>query len=321
MMNILITSAGSRVSLVKIFQKELKNIWPESKVMTTDYNTNLSAACNISDKAFKLPLISHKDYFNSLLNVCKANNIKLIIPTIDTELLLLANKKEVLLSHGITAVISSEKFVNACRNKRSIHRFFEQKDIQIAKEYSKTNYELPVFIKPIHGSRSIDTYTITKQEDFIDYHFKNDDLMFLKYLDHNYYKEYTCDLYYDKNSNLKCVVPRKRIEVRNGEVSKGVTEKGVLVSYIKEKLGYIDGAIGCLTAQFFKHLETDEIFGIEINARFGGGFPLTYFSGANYPKWLIQEYLLNETPLDNFYEDWEDNLLMLRYDKEVLVHG
>lgn len=320
-MNILITSAGSRVSLVKIFQKELKNIWPESKVMTTDCNIDLSAACNISDKAFKLPLISHHDYFNSLLNVCIKNNIKLIIPTIDTELLLLANKKEVLLSHGITAIISSKNFVNICRNKRSIHHFFEKKGIQIAKEYSKNNFELPVFIKPIHGSRSIDTYTITKQEDFTDYHFKNDDLMFLEYLDHQDYEEYTCDLYYDKTNNLKCIVPRRRIEVRSGEVSKSQTEKGVLVSYIKERLSYVDGAVGCLTAQFFKHKKTNVIYGIEINARFGGGYPLSYFSGANYPKWLIKEYLLKEDLLDSYYEDWENNLLMLRYDKEVLIHG
>jgi carbamoyl-phosphate synthase large subunit len=30
--------------------------------------------------------------------------------------------------------------------------------------------------------------------------------------------EYTCDAYYGKDSELKCVVPRKRIEVRDGEV-------------------------------------------------------------------------------------------------------
>lgn len=319
-MNVLITSAGRRVSLVEAFKKELTAIFPEGKVMTTDFNIKLSAACQVSDKSFQLPLVSDSDYFDRLLKVCLDNNIKLIVPTIDTELLLLSTKQKQFMSHGIKVIIASEDFVKMCRDKREIHVFFENNNVQIAKEYSKYDYKLPIFIKPKNGSRSIDTYTITKHEQLTKYHFKNDDLMFLQYLDHDEFEEYTCDLYYDKNHALKCIVPRKRIEVRDGEVNKCVAEKGALVDYIKERLSFIDGAIGCLTAQFFKHKETDEIFGIEINARFGGGYPLSYFVGANYPKWLIQEYLQEEDIAIDYLADWEENLLMLRYDKEVLVH-
>ncbi|MEL0650330.1 ATP-grasp domain-containing protein [Algibacter sp. TI.3.09] len=319
-MNILITSAGRRVSLVEAFQKELTAVFPEGKVMTTDFNIKLSAACQVSDQSFQMPLVSDASYFDRLLKVCLDNDIKLVIPTIDTELLLLAKKKKQFSDHGIKVIVASEEFVQMCRDKREIHVFFEDHNVQIAKEYSKYDYKLPIFIKPKNGSRSIDTYTITKHEQLTKYHFKNDDLMFLKYLDHNEFDEYTCDLYYDKTHNLKCIVPRKRIEVRDGEVNKCVAEKGALVDYLKERLSFIDGAIGCLTAQFFKHKETNEIFGIEINARFGGGYPLSYFVGANYPKWLIQEYLQEEDITIEYFADWEENLLMLRYDKEVLVH-
>jgi carbamoyl-phosphate synthase large subunit len=317
-MNILITSAGRRVSLVRAFQKELKAIFPEGKVMTTDNNTKLSAACHESDLAFDIPLVCDKNYIDCLIDICKANGIKLIIPTIDTELKVLASKKEQLLKHGITPIVASEAFVKLCRNKRDIHTFFTDNGIKIAKEYSKYDYKLPLFIKPINGSRSVDTYLINTHEDLTEYHFKNDDLMFLEYLDHNEYQEYTCDLYYDQSHYLKCAVPRERIEVRDGEVNKCATEKGALLAYIKEKLNYIDGAIGCLTAQFFKHKTTGEIYGIEVNARFGGGYPLSYFAGANYPKWIINEYLAEQSAPE-FFDDWKENLLMLRYDHEVLV--
>ncbi len=318
-MNILITSAGRRVSLVRAFQKELKAIFPEGKVMATDNNTKLSAACQEADHAFDIPLVCEKNYIDCLIDICKANAIRLVIPTIDTELKVLASKKDVLQKHGIIPIVAEEAFVNLCRNKRDIHTFFTDNGIKIAKEYSKYDYKLPLFIKPINGSRSVDTYLINTHEDLTEYHFKNEDLMFLEYLDHDEFQEYTCDLYYDKSHHLKCVVPRERIEVRDGEVNKCATEKGVLVTYIKDKLGYIEGAIGCLTAQFFKHKTTGEIYGIEINARFGGGYPLSYFAGANYPKWLINEYLA-EVPAPEYFEDWEENLLMLRYDHEVLVH-
>ncbi|WP_445736482.1 ATP-grasp domain-containing protein [Mariniflexile sp.] len=318
-MNILITSAGRRVSLVKAFQIELKALVTEGKVMTTDFNIETSPACHVSDKAFRLPLVTDTDYLNVLIETCIDNNIKLIIPTIDTELPLLARNKKALLEHGIITIISSLEFIEICGDKRQMNSFFVKNHISVAKEYSKHDYNLPLFIKPLNGSRSIDTFIIKKHEDLMEYHFKNSDLMFLEYLDHNLYEEFTCDLYYDKNSCLKCVVPRKRIEVREGEVSKGVTQKNILVNFIKEHLGHIEGAVGCLTSQFFKLKTKDTVYGIEINARFGGGFPLTYYSGANYPKWIIQEYLFNKE-IEPF-DDWETDLLMLRYDNEVLIHG
>ena len=318
-MNILITSAGRRVSLVKAFQNELKALVPDGLVMTTDYNIQLSAACHVSDKAFELPLVDDTNYLDKLINVCLNNNIKLIVPTIDTELLLLAKNFKLLSKKGITPIISSMEFINICRDKRAMNSFFINHNIHVAKEYSKYDYTLPLFIKPLNGSRSVDTFIINKHEDLTEYHFKNKNLMFLEYLNHNDFEEFTCDLYYDRNNNLKCVVPRKRIEVRDGEVNKGLTEKNALIEYIKARLNHIDGAVGCLTSQFFKHKSNGKIYGIEINARFGGGFPLSYFSGANFVKWILEEYLFNKEI--HFYNDWEDTLLMLRYDDEILVHG
>tara|TARA_R110001592_G_scaffold3437_1_gene19313 strand:+ start:332 stop:1297 length:966 start_codon:yes stop_codon:yes gene_type:complete len=318
-MNVLITSAGRRVSLVKAFQNELKALVPDGLVMTTDYNIQLSAACHVSDKAFELPLVDDTDYLDKLINVCLNNNIKLIVPTIDTELLLLAKNFKLLSKKGITPIISSMEFINICRDKRAMNLFFINHNIHVAKEYSKYDYTLPLFIKPLNGSRSVDTFIINKHEDLTEYHFKNKNLMFLEYLNHNDFEEFTCDLYYDRNNNLKCVVPRKRIEVRDGEVNKGLTEKNALIEYIKARLNHIDGAVGCLTSQFFKHKSNGKIYGIEINARFGGGFPLSYFSGANFVKWILEEYLFNKEV--HFYNDWEDTLLMLRYDDEILVHG
>ena len=140
---------------------------------------------------------------------------------------------------------------------------------------------------------------------------------FFEYFDKAIYDEYTCDLYYDANSNLKCVIPRKRIEIRDGEVTKGVTKKNLLKTYIDKNLSFLKGAIGCMTVQFFLHKSTNDIKGIEINPRFGGGFPLSYFAEGNYPKWIIQEFMLNEKI--EYFDGWEDNLLMLRYDDEVLI--
>ncbi len=319
-MNILITSAGRRVSLVRAFQNELKKVHPEAKVIAADANPKLSAACHAADDYFEVPRLDHPNYIEALLEKAKEHKIALIIPTIDTELLILAKSKKMLKKFGIQTLVASQDFIEKCRNKRVIHDFFTENNVAIAKEYSKDNYKLPLFIKPLDGSRSVDTFLIRTKEDLTDYHFSNEKLMFLEYIDHTLYDEYTCDLYYDKNHNLKCAVPRKRIEVRDGEVNKALTSNNALVAYIRKNLSFIDGAVGCLTAQFFMHISEEKIYGIEINPRFGGGYPLSYLAGANFPKWIIAEYFFDEQITDKF-DSWEDNLLMIRYDDEILVHG
>ncbi len=140
----------------------------------------------------------------------------------------------------------------------------------------------------------------------------------MEYVDPLVYSEYTVDAYFDKSSKLKCLVPRKRLQVRAGEVSKALTQRNRVYEQLVEKFAYLEGAIGCLTIQVFFAESKNSLLGIEINPRFGGGYPLSYLAGANYPKFLLQEYLFEKSIL--FMEDWEDNLLMLRYDAEVLVN-
>ncbi len=235
-MNILITSAGRRVSLVRSFQKELKKIDLNAKVYASDAIPELSAACQVADNYFTVPKLDQPHYMDTLIDLCKANQIKLIIPTIDTELLQLSKNKLALEKEGINVVISSVDFISKCRDKRVIHEFFESHNVSVAKEYDKKNYKLPLFIKPIDGSRSVDTYLIRHKDELTDYHFNNDKLMFLEYLDHENYEEFTCDLYYNKDHKLKCVVPRKRIEVRDGEVYKALAVNNALVPYIRKHL-------------------------------------------------------------------------------------
>ena len=319
-MNVLITSAGKRVSLVEMFQKELSSIDPSGKVMTTDANPSLSAACQVSPHYFKVPKIDDKDYITTMLKICNDHDIKLLIPTIDTELLILAENRKIFSEIGTAVVICDVDFVKKCRDKRLIHNFFSEHGVEVAREFDKNNYELPLFIKPSDGSRSEDIHLI-KEKHQLNKRFINEKrFMFLEYLSPEYYDEYTCDLYYTKRGVLKCAVPRKRIEVRDGEVNKGLTQNNILVPYIKEKLSRVKGVRGCLTFQFFLEKEGNRIVGIEVNPRFGGGYPLSYLSGANYIKWILEEYILDKC-IDDKFDSWEDNLLMLRYDKEILVHG
>lgn len=315
--NILITSAGRRVSLVKFFQNELAQMYPEAQVFATDSNPDYSAACVASARCFRVPKVSSTSYIDDLLAVAISNQIGLIIPTIDTELMVLSQNIDLFANHGISIVVSDFELITTFHNKRLSHSFFEKQGIDTAKEFDKNNYTLPVYIKPIDGSRSLENFIVHHHDDFTEKHFSNDRLMFLEYLDHSKHTELTIDMFYNKQGHLKCAVPRERIEVRDGEVSKAITKNPDFISSIWQKMEYVDGFRGCITMQVFVHNDTQTIYAIEINPRFGGGFPLSYLAGANYPKWIIEEYFAQkEIPV---FQDWQKNMLMLRYDHEVIV--
>lgn len=315
--NILITCAGQRVSLVRSFQKELHKIAPNSKIYTVDLNPILAPACLVSCGYKSIARVTDSSYLDELLQICKEWDIKMIVPTIDTELQILANNINLFMNEGIIPIVSSAEFIRTCRDKRIINEFFVKRGFVIPKPMTKDNYTFPFFIKPCGGSLSNDTYIINSKEDLRQHHLFNPKMMFMEYINPKEFDEYTVDCYYNKKNYLSCAVPRKRIFVRAGEINKGVTHKNEIILYLKQRLNHIPGAIGCLTMQFFFNQKSKKLIGIEINPRFGGGFPLSYLAGANYPGWLIREYMCDECIV--YFEDWEENLLMLRYDDEILV--
>ncbi|NEU08802.1 ATP-grasp domain-containing protein [Flavihumibacter sp. R14] len=316
--NILITSAGRRVSLVRIFKKELKHFFPDAKLFTADADPLLSAACYESDGAFKVMKNDADGYINQLLDLAVEQGVKVIIPTIDTGLQILSDHKNRFEEKGIHLLICTSQLIDICRDKRKTSLFFSENGIDSPIIYDKDNLQYPLFIKPYDGSMSVDTYLINTQDQITQIQLANEKFMFMEYINNNTFNEFTIDMYYDRNHYLKCLVPRKRIEVRGGEINKGITVKGYVFEFLKERLKYVEGACGCVTMQLFYNAQSNEIKALEINPRFGGGYPLSYLAGANYPRNIISEYLLNQDVPS--FDDWEDNLLMLRYDDEILVH-
>ena len=129
--------------------------------------------------------------------------------------------------------------------------------------------------------------------------------------------EYTVDVFADFEGVPRCAAPRRRIEVRAGEVSKGqAVRHQAMMEQSCRLVRALDGCRGMITLQCF--LTDDErIVFIEINPRFGGGVPLSIRAGADSPRWLM-ELLLGRRP-DISMDAWQDGLLMLRYDEAVFV--
>ncbi|MEM0514215.1 ATP-grasp domain-containing protein [Pseudoalteromonas sp. YIC-827] len=315
--NIVILSAGRRVELVKAFQHAANELNLDTLVIGADMCPELSSACYVADESVAVPRVSSEHYVASLLKLCQEKGVGLVVPTIDTELKILSEVREAFLEIGTHIIISDPELIASCRDKRLTGEFFETLGITYPTVYSRENVPVPSFCKPYDGSCSKGAVAIYKKTDLTDDLLNDDKNMFMELVPKSYC-EVTVDGYYTNDGLLKCLVPRERLEVRGGEVSKGKTIKSHLYDYLIERLSHIKGARGCITFQVFYNKQTSDIKGLEINPRFGGGFPLTNAVRGEYPKWLMQEYLLDKEI--TFFDDWDVGAIMLRYDAMVITH-
>jgi carbamoyl-phosphate synthase large subunit len=310
---VLILSAGRRVSLVRAFQEAMRRLALPGRILTADLRPELSAACQIAERR-QLPHVLSDEYPQALARLCREEGIALAVPTIDTELAVLSSLREEFAAQGTHLMVSSADLVRRCRDKRLTVGLFEGLGLPTPRLYRGGDLQFPLFAKPISGSMSQGIRVFTSARELEHSELDLQAHLLMEVVSAQDWEECTLDIYYDRNGTLRCLVPRRRTEVRCGEISKGWTDKSLL-PLLKPAFEKVLGARGCLTAQVFAHRHSESVLGIEINPRFGGGFPLSERAGARYPEWLLREYLLGQTL--EYRDDWEDRLMMLRYDAEV----
>lgn len=313
--NILILSAGRRVELINLFKKTSKDMNLNAKIVAADYS-NLAPALYFADDKVLLPKISSKNYINEIIKNANYHNISLIIPTIDTDLLLLAkNKQKIEEETRAKVLISDYKIVDICRDKFKTQTFFEENNFGVPKLYNfkeiNENSSFPLFLKPKDGSSSQNIFKVNNYNEFITYSKIIGDPVIQEFIEGD---EYTIDAFLDFNSNIITIVPRLRIQTRGGEISKGkIVKDREIINEIKAVLETLK-PIGHITLQLMK--TKNGIKFIEINPRFGGGAPMSIMSGANSCENLFR--ILNNEKLE-YNENYQENEVYLRFDSSIKI--
>lgn len=315
--NVLILSVGRRVELVNRFKKAAKELNIDSTIVGADIS-NLAPALHFCDKQVLVPRIDEDNYINAILDTCKENDIKLVIPTIDTELLKIAENIELFSKNNILVNISSLDVIKICRDKINTQTWLEENGFSAPKlitekDITNKNYQFPLFIKPKDGSSSINAFKIENEKELI---------FFKEYVPNPiiqemvFGEEYTIDVFCDFESNPITIVPRKRLATRSGEISKGLIIKDKTI--IKEIKNLVETLkpVGHITIQCIKNDKA--IYIIEINPRFGGGAPMTIDVGANSPKNLYRIMLGEKL---EYSENYRDNIYFSRFDDAIMIEG
>lgn len=316
-MKILFTSVGRRVELMQAFKKAAKELGLDLTIIGADISKT-APALFFCDESINICRIREPQYIPQLLAICEKEKVDCLIPTIDTDLLLLAENKEKFEAVGTRVLISAVDKVKICRDKRFTADYFISLGLKSpvpVDAVEKYQMGYPAFIKPKDGSSSVDAYKVTNEADLKTYAARINDYIIQPFISG---KEYTIDIFCDYEGNPVFITPRERISVRAGEVMQTrICQDDVMIAEMKTLIADYKPC-GQITVQLIRDENTGENYYIEINPRFGGGAPLSIKAGADSARAVLR--MLNGEKLIYEEKAARDQAIYSRFDQSICVY-
>ena len=315
---VLISSAGRRIGLLECMRDALKGT---GRIGTID-SSRTAPAAHIVDAAWCVSTCKSPSFLGEVLDLCIREHVSVLIPTIDPELPIYASARNQFETVGTIVCISSTDTVRIGSDKVATHEWLSRYGFPTVRQASpaevlraRSAWALPLIAKPRNGSGSIGVRLIVSWQELELLEAANHDCIVQEQATGH---EFTINVYVSREGECVCAVPHWRIEVRAGEVSKGITVKDPRLMSLGRRIAEsLPGAYGPMNIQCFMD-DSGDLKVIEINPRFGGGYPLAHKAGAPFAAWIIDEL---EGRKLSYFGDWQDGLAMLRYDNAVYVPG
>lgn len=305
-MNILFTCAGRRTYLLNYFKENLSE---GDKIVATDMQLS-APALQVADVKIQVPAVYDPEYVNITLRICKEQKIDALFSLNDLELPILAENKARFASTGVKVVVSDPKVIDIAFDKYKTALWVESIGLTAPKTYVRLEdckkaleageIDFPLFMKPRWGSGSIGLESIADMEELDIYYgllvkkikktilatasVGDEYIMIQEKLTGS---EFGLDIMNDLDGKNIGVSVKQKLAMRAGETDKAVTVDLPEVREMGRKIGEALGHIGNLDVDIMQRADGAYCV-LELNPRFGGGFPFSYEAGVNFPKALIQ---------------------------------
>jgi carbamoyl-phosphate synthase large subunit len=315
-LHLLLTSAGRRVELIERFRAAAGRCGIDLTVHATDLDPSLSPACHAADHAHSVARSSDPGFIVDLTAILGSLPGAIVVPTTDHDLLPLARAAEQLTRLGGDLVISDEPTLLITRDKLKSAAVLGAAGVRVPKtlalpaaQQALLDLGHPIVAKPRDGSSSTGLrlgLALAELADCPSGYIAQETIAG---------DEYTINAYVDREGSLRSAVPHLRISTRTGEVNRGKTHRSeVLERAAAAVVTALPGLRGPAAIQMFVTPDGEPI-AIEVNARFGGGYPLTDEAGASFTELILREHL--GLPLTS--PDWRSGVTMLRYDQSFFL--
>ncbi len=317
-MNVLFTTVGRRGYIVDLFRNHLP---ADSLLVGTsdrhDKDTEFTSGFFHCDKNYIVPSIKQeREYIEKLLDICKIDDIKLLISFYDLDTYILSKYLDEFKSIGVIPVISSHDVNNKCFDKLETFLFLSKNNLYTPWTISANEIKqrdvpsFPVIVKPRFGfgSNAISIASNRYEMDFFLKYFNNEEMIIQEFIEG---PEYGFDILNDMNGKTITAVVKQKVKMRAGETDQGFAIKNSSLLECAMKLGDTLGHVGPLDVDFF--IKDNEAYILELNPRFGGGYPITYLAGVDFPKILLD--LVNKEIEPSDYEKfhhYNEGIVMIK---------
>ncbi|MBR4013823.1 MAG: ATP-grasp domain-containing protein [Clostridia bacterium] len=315
-MNVLLTSVGRRAYMVKYF-KDVLGKDGQVHVCNSDDKT---VAFHYADKSVISPLIYDDSYIPFLLNYCQENKIDILISLFDIDLLVLAKNKDAFAQIGTKIIVSDPEVVEVCNDKWKTYNFLKDNGFNVPKTYltledtilalDRGEIKYPIIVKPRFGCGSI-AMSVAEDEMALLYYFRRNtrtiNKSYLKYesaaVDEKIIyqeflegQEYGADIINDLEGRFQNVIIKKKIAMRAGETDIAELVDDNAIREECTRLAMLTGHIANMDCDIF--MVDGKPYILEMNARFGGGYPFSHMGGCNLPKAIVDWTKHKDVSLD-----------------------
>lgn len=296
------------MSMAELLKRSGERLGYEIKIISYELDSKVPIATMgkvVTGLRWKDPAV-----VDDILRIVIEHEARIILPFVDGSISVAARCKErmpdlfVPVSNPETSILMFDKILAA--------KAFEEAGIPIPTTYKIIDAEMPVIAKPRFGSASRGIQVFHDIEDLMHLH-EISDYLLQEYIEEK--KEYTVDCYVSAEGEIMVTVPRERLEIMGGEVTRTVTVRLPQLEEMSREVIEKFSLRGPVTLQFLYDIHRDRYLLMEVNPRLGGGVVCSIYAGAPIPDYIISEAL--GIPIRPC-ADWADRTLMARYQKETI---
>jgi carbamoyl-phosphate synthase large subunit len=305
-MNVLLTSAGRRNYLVRYFVEALKG---RGTVVVTDRDPTAAVMAE-SVRAILVPAVHDPGYVARLLGICREQRIGLLLSLNDLELGVLEASRHEFEEEGVQVIVPDREVLHVCMDKLAMARFLKTHGIGTPDTFESVeaaqaalasgDLKCPLIVKPRSGSGSIGLHRVNDEHELeqvcriVEEEIRLSSLgkfggdssgfgaVIQPWIEE---KEFNLDVVNDLNGCYQATLCKQKLAMRAGETDKAMTVENPRLSRLGAELGNLLKHPGTLDCDVLSGPSGE--FVLDLNPRFGGGYPFAHMAGANVPAALV----------------------------------
>ncbi len=309
---ILVTGAGgaAAISYLQAMQG------PQFSLFAADMDPNATGLYMVGpSKRFLIPPAAAANYVQAILELCEREQIDILVPTVDMELLPISERRSEFEAAGVKLLLAPQGCLELCLDKWLLMQACGPQlpvpqSAVLTEGLDLSTIPLPCIVKPREGAGGRGFKIVHTLADWMDQP-RDGTMLIQEYLPGD---EYSVDVLVDAEGHFKAAVPRLRMKVDSGVAVTARTVRDEELMDLSERVARVIGLRFVGNIQWRRRADGRPML-LEVNPRFPGTMPLTVAAGVDMPRLSTASLMGEQLPAIAPFEE----IAIVRRWQEIIV--